>query len=96
MGLKNLFNRHRALAFGSLASTFARGVQTVTLLAITGIAARYFTKEEFGLWAILITLLYSGYALDFGFRSALTNRLTAMVADSFGKPNVEEKVIIYF
>ncbi|MEW6006217.1 MAG: hypothetical protein AB1695_12975 [Stygiobacter sp.] len=91
MEIINLFKRHRSLALGSLASTFARGVQTITLLIITGIAARYFTKEEFGLWAILISFLYSGYALDFGFRSALTNRLTAMVADSFGKPNVEQR-----
>jgi O-antigen/teichoic acid export membrane protein len=66
-------------------------VQTVTLLIITGIAARYFTKEEFGLWAILISFLYSGYALDFGFRSALTNRLTAMVADSSGNANNKQR-----
>lgn len=91
MEIKKLFNRHRSLALGSLASTFARGVQTVTLLIITGIAARYFTKEEFGLWAILISFLYSGYALDFGFRSALTNRLTAMVADSSGNANNKQQ-----
>jgi len=91
LGIKNLFNRYRSLVLGSLASTFARGVQTVSLLIITGIAARYFTKEEFGLWAILISFLYSGYALDFGYRSALTNRLTAMVADSSGNANNKQR-----
>jgi O-antigen/teichoic acid export membrane protein len=80
-----LFNSHRAIAIGSFASIVARGIQTITILIITGIATRSFTKEEFGLWAILLTFLYSGFAFDFGFRSALTNRLTAMVADSSGK-----------
>lgn len=32
-------------------------MQTVTLLIITGIAARYFAKEEFGLWAILMPFI---------------------------------------
>lgn len=84
-------NARSRLVLGSLSSTFARGVQTVTLLIITGIAARYFTKEEFGLWAILISFLYSGYALDFGFKPALTNRLTAMVADSSGNTNNKQR-----
>lgn len=86
-----MYNRHRLIALGSVASIFAKGTQTIAMLIITAIATRSFTKEEFGFWVILLSFLYSGYAFDFGFRSALTNRLTAMVADSSGKANNNQR-----
>jgi len=55
------------------------------MLITTGIATRFFSKEEFGLWAILLSFIYLGFAFDFGYRSALTNRLASMVADSSGQ-----------
>lgn len=90
-GIISLLNRHRSIAIGSFASVFARGIQIISVLIMTGIATRSFSNEEFGLWAILISFLYSGYAFDFGYRSAMTNRLTAMVADSSGEPNLHQK-----
>lgn len=91
MKILPLFVRHKQIAIGSLASIFVRGVQTITVLIITALATRTFSKEEFGLWAILLSFLYIGYAFDFGFRSALTNRLTAMVADTAGKQNRNQR-----
>jgi O-antigen/teichoic acid export membrane protein len=61
------------------------------MFVTTGIATRFFTKEEFGLWAILLSFIYLGLAFDFGFRSALTNRLAAMVADSAGQANNKQR-----
>ncbi len=91
MNIISLYNRHRSLALGSAASIFAKGTQTIAMLIITAIATRSFTKEEFGFWAILLAFLYSGYAFDFGFRSAMSNRLTAMVADSSGEANNSQR-----
>jgi O-antigen/teichoic acid export membrane protein len=61
------------------------------MFVTTGIATRFFTREEFGLWAILLSFIYLGFAFDFGFRSALTNRLAAMVADSAGHSNNRQR-----
>lgn len=91
MNIKSLFHRHHAIAIGSLASGFARAVFVVTMFITTGIATRFFTREEFGLWAILLSFIYLGFAFDFGFRSALTNRLVAMVADSSGHTNNRQR-----
>jgi O-antigen/teichoic acid export membrane protein len=91
LNIISLFHHHHAIALGSLASGFARAVLTVTMLITIGIATRSFTKEEFGLWAILLSFIYLGFAFDFGFRSALTNRLVAMVADSPGHTNSRQR-----
>jgi O-antigen/teichoic acid export membrane protein len=91
LNIKSLFHRHQAIAIGSLASGLARVVFSVTMLITTGIATRIFTREEFGLWAIILSFIYLGFAFDFGYRSALTNRLAAMVADSSGNANNQQR-----
>ena len=51
---------------------------------MTGVLARYFSAEEFGLWSILISLngvLLSGF--DFGFGNALRNKMAQLYAYRF-------------
>ncbi len=83
--------KRNLLLVGSLTSGFARVVFTISMLITTGIATRFFTKEEFGLWAILLSFIYIGFAFDFGFRAPLTNRLAGMVADSSGLANNRQR-----
>jgi len=90
LNITSLFHRHRVIALGSVASGFERGVFIITMLITTGIATRSFSREEFGLWAILLSFIFIGFAFDFGFRSTLTNRLAAMVADSSGQANDQQ------
>ena len=63
------------------ATTFARLSTVAMLLGIMAIGARRLTPEQFGLWAILYTLMNFAPALDFGFRYSLGNRLTALKAE---------------
>jgi O-antigen/teichoic acid export membrane protein len=61
---------------------------------MAGILARYFSPEEFGMWAILMSLngiLINGF--DFGFGNALRNKLAQLVGQ---EETVELQGRIYF
>ena len=96
LNIIHLFHRHRVIALGSVTSGFARAVFAITMIITTGVATRSFTKEEFGLWAILFSFIYLGYTFDFGFRSTLTNRLAAMVANSSGQTDIKNFFLSIF
>ncbi|MCJ7813277.1 hypothetical protein MUP95_08200, partial [bacterium] len=87
---KHFFNNTRIL-LGSAASAGARVTTVAAMLVTTGIATRVMTKEEFGLWAILVTFIYLSWILDFGFRYGMGNRLAALVAHSGGKATEAQK-----
>jgi O-antigen/teichoic acid export membrane protein len=50
------------------------------LLVTNGVAARRMSHEQFGFWAILLSMMFLAMALDFGFRYGLGNRLAALGA----------------
>ena len=88
--LSEFFNK-KQIFIRSAASSGARVTTVVTMLATTAIATRIMTKEEFGLWAILVSFIYLSWILDFGFRYSMGNRLTALVAISGGKSTTEQR-----
>lgn len=72
--------RTRRIWVGSLALLGSTGVTLLVGVLMAGILARYFSPEEFGLWAILMSLngiLLNGF--DFGFGNALRNKLAFLV-----------------
>ena len=71
-------------ALRSGTTTGARLAAVGALLGLMAVGARRFSVEEFGLWAIIYSLMNFALAGDFGFRYGLGNRLAALraVADS--------------
>ncbi len=78
------------LMFQSVASTGARAATTVAMLLAVGLAARKMTAEEFGLWSILLSLMFLATNFDLGFRYGLSNRLVALVARQGDKSKPDE------
>jgi O-antigen/teichoic acid export membrane protein len=83
--------KDKIIALGSFASIGARLTNTITLVLATSIAARAMTKEEFGLWTILVSLMYIFMNFDLGFRFGLGNRLAAQVALAGGTTNQKQR-----
>ncbi len=68
--------RTQKIRLGSLSLIGSTGVTLTVGILMAGILARYFSPEEFGMWAILMSLngiLLNGF--DFGFGNALRNKL---------------------
>ncbi|NWF56552.1 MAG: oligosaccharide flippase family protein [Syntrophaceae bacterium] len=68
--------RTQKIRRGSLSLLGSTGVTIGVGVLMAGILARYFSPEEFGMWAILMSLngiLINGF--DFGFGNALRNKL---------------------
>jgi O-antigen/teichoic acid export membrane protein len=68
--------RTRRIWVGSISLLGSTGVTLLAGVLIAGILARYFSPEQFGMWAILMSLngiLLNGF--DFGFGNALRNKL---------------------
>jgi len=68
--------RTQKIRLGSLSLMGSTGVTLTVGILMAGILARYFSPEEFGMWAILMSLngiLLNGF--DFGFGNALRNKL---------------------
>ena len=68
--------RTQKIRLGSLSLMGSTGVTLTAGILMAGILARYFSPEEFGMWAILMSLngiLLNGF--DFGFGNALRNKL---------------------
>ncbi len=82
----------RALT-GSVSIILSRFVSLACGLLTTGILARYFTPELFGLWAILTFLIGVIPVLDIGIGLALRNKLSALYSD---RQNHNESGRIYF
>lgn len=74
-----------------MASIGARLTNVITMMIATSIAARGMTKEEFGLWTILVSFMYISLNFDLGFRFGLGNRLAAQVALAGGTTNQKQK-----
>jgi O-antigen/teichoic acid export membrane protein len=71
--------RAERIRVGSLSLLGSTGVTLLVGVLMAGILARYFSPEEFGLWAILMSLngiLINGF--DFGFGNALRNKLAQL------------------
>jgi len=91
MNFIQVIPRNRGIIAGSIASIGARLTNVITMLLATSVAARAMTKEEFGLWAILVSFMYISVNFDLGFRFGLGNRLAAQVALSDGTTNQKQK-----
>jgi len=87
---KQFFNKTRIIV-GSTASAGARITTVVTMVLTTAIATRVMTKEEFGLWAVILSLMSLWVNFDFGFRYGMGNRLAAMVAQAGGATNSNQR-----
>ena len=70
--------RHWKTVSTSFATLCARLSSTAGVLVANGIAARRMTREQFGLWSILISLNLLVTGFDMGFRFTLGNRLAAL------------------
>ncbi|MEI6970259.1 MAG: hypothetical protein WCL44_01975 [bacterium] len=77
----------------SFASAGARLATTVTLLLTISLAVRKLSSEEFGLWSILLSLMFLATTFDFGFRYGLSNRLAALIALPGGNSKLEESTM---
>jgi O-antigen/teichoic acid export membrane protein len=78
-GTLKLNTRAQRIKVGSLSLIGSTGVTLLAGIFMAGILARYFSPEEFGLWAILMSLngvLINGF--DFGFGNALRNKLALL------------------
>lgn len=64
----------------SIIALVARLATVATTLVVSAFAARSFTGEEFGLWAILQSVLLIGQNMDMGLRYGMGNRLAALTA----------------
>jgi len=84
-------DKDKRLLLGSAASAGARITTVVAMLVTTAIAARVMTKEEFGLWAIIMSLMFLWANFDFGFKYGMGNRLAAMVAQARGETNSDQR-----
>lgn len=76
--------RIRQIFIGSFALIISTGLALLVGIVMTGVLARYFSAEEFGLWSILISLngiLLSGF--DFGFGNALRNKMAQLYTYRF-------------
>lgn len=87
---KQFFNKNRIIV-GSTASAGARITTVVTLMLTTAVATRVMTKEEFGLWTVIMLFMFFWANFDFGFRYSMGNRLAAMVAQAGGATNSEQR-----
>ena len=86
--------RTRRIWVGSLALLGSTGVTLLVGVLMAGILARYFSPEEFGMWAILMSLngiLLNGF--DFGFGNALRNKLAFLYGQ---KETAEPQPRVYF
>lgn len=75
--MQTLFShiRTKRIWVGSISLLGSTGVTLLVRVLMAGILARYFSPEEFGMWAILMSLnriLLNGF--DFGFGNALRNK----------------------
>jgi len=74
--------RTQKIRLGSLSLLGSTGVTLAVGILMAGILARYFSPEEFGMWAILMSLngiLINGF--DFGFGNALRNKLANLYGE---------------
>ncbi len=72
-------SRSQRIRLGALSLMGSTGVTLLVGVLLAGILARYFSPEEFGLWAILMSLngiLINGF--DFGFGNGLRNKLAQL------------------
>lgn len=70
--------RHWKAVTTSAATLIARLSQTGAMIVTNGIAARRLTREEFGLWVILLSINQITNGFDLGFQFTLGNRLAAL------------------
>ena len=86
-----LNSRAQRIKVGSLSLIASTAVTFLVGVLMAGILARYFSAEEFGLWAILMSLngiLINGF--DFGFGNALRNKLAQLYGQG-GAPGLEAR-----
>ncbi|MHB1004350.1 MAG: lipopolysaccharide biosynthesis protein [Chloroflexota bacterium] len=53
----------------------------ISLILATALLTRVLSSEEFGLWAVTLSLVYFSLSFDFGLSGALRNRLVALSTD---------------
>lgn len=84
MGLSTepLDDRTRFARWGSIATLSTRGVTVATSLVLLSVLARRLAPEEFGLFAVLTSIVMLSGSMDFGLANGLRNRLASLVADS--------------
>ncbi|MFL6088980.1 MAG: lipopolysaccharide biosynthesis protein [Aeromicrobium sp.] len=76
--------RDRALLHGALSTAMVRIITAAASFITLGIAARSLTRDEFGLVAVMSSILLIATMLDFGLGGALTTR----VATSHGRDDL--------
>jgi len=90
---KNLFNfnseRSKKVAFSSIFMFFSQIITSLFAFLTTGILARYFNPDEFGLWSFISMFSASFLGFDLGFGNALRNKLSQIYA--IDKNSVESK-----
>ena len=76
----NVAPRLNTFSKNSIIALVARLATVATTLTVSAFAARSFTGEEFGLWAIFQSVLLIGQNMDLGLRYGMGNRLAALTA----------------
>jgi O-antigen/teichoic acid export membrane protein len=81
--------RHWKAVTTSAATLIARLSSTAAMMVTNGIAARWLSREQFGLWVILLAINQITNGFDLGFQFTLGNRLAALGAH--GQDTEEER-----
>ncbi|OGO79868.1 MAG: hypothetical protein A2Y21_09040 [Clostridiales bacterium GWC2_40_7] len=64
------------MLIGAVSITVSQVIASLLAFILTGILARAFTPDQFGLWSLLMTFTASFLGFDLGFGNALRNRLS--------------------
>jgi O-antigen/teichoic acid export membrane protein len=72
--------RTKNVLLGSFSLVFSQVLISIIGFIVTGMIARYFLPDEFGLWTLLMSLTGILVGLDFGFGNALRNKLAQIYA----------------
>lgn len=85
-------NRTRRVLLGSGTLLFAKIFNVVSLILLTGMASRYLSAADFGLWAILTNLPAFAATFDLGLGNTLRNKMAVLSAAS----DAEDASRVYF
>ena len=93
--LKQRSPRTRRYIVGASSNLVSQGVVAIATILFTGILARYFSPEEFGIWSLLSVFLGMFISFDMGFGNALKNHISALFATRTPQSDESARVMFF-
>jgi len=91
----NISLRTKKYILGASWNVISQAASSVISLVITGMLARYFTSEQFGVWSLTAILFGLFLGIDLGFGNSLKNRLSLYYANNNVNDNENARVTYY-